>query len=240
MPILDLNGMWSMAADNAERYAGAAPFPYICIDGFLTPEGLALALRAFPKMDDPSWKLPVHPHVVNKYVTGYDKRSLKDTLFNDDARRLFSHLTAGSFLFFLELLTRIKSVMPDPYFIEGGFHCVGDKGKLDVHADFTPHKAFGMQRRINMLLYLNEDWKPEYGGGLGLYDEDMKRKVYIAPILNRCVIFNTSYTSYHGHPEPMNLPEGVMRKSIALYYYTPPTGLAPRSIYFPMNDLEGL
>lgn len=232
MPILDLPSLWNLASDQRQNYAAADPFPFCVINDFLTDEGLALALRAFPPMGDASWKLPVHVHAVNKYVTKYDKQALKDTLFNDDARCLFSHLMAGSFLFFLEKLTGIRGVMPDPYFIEGGFHCVGDKGKLDVHADFTHHRGLGLQRRINLLLYLNENWRPEYGGNLGLYDKDGLRKAAIAPILNRAVIFTTSYTSYHGHPEPMNLPEGVMRKSIALYYYSPPTSLAPRKIHF--------
>lgn len=230
---MELNSLWALGADQADSYAAATPFPNAIIDDFLPPEALALALKAFPPMTDRSWKLPVHEHAVNKYVTAYDKQRLKDPLFNDSARCLFSHLMAGSFLFFLELLTRIKGIMPDPYFVEGGFHCVGNGGKLDVHADFTHHMGLGLQRRINLLLYLNEDWKPEYGGGLGLYDQQLNRKVYIAPILNRCVIFNTSYISYHGHPEPMNLPEGVMRKSVALYYYTKPTGIAPKKIYFP-------
>lgn len=235
MPILDLPSLWNLASDQHRNYVAADPFPHAIIDDFLSEEGLELALRCFPPITDHSWKLPVHVHAVNKYVTAYDQQRLKDTLFNDDARCLFSHLNAGSFLFFLEMLTGIKMVMPDPYFIEGGFHCVGDKGKLDIHADFTHHTGLGLQRRINLLLYLNKDWKKEYGGGLGLYDKQVKRKAYIEPILNRCVIFNTSYTSYHGHPEPMNLPEGVMRKSIALYYYTKPTGIAPRKIYFPMD-----
>lgn len=231
--VLDLNALWRLANDRAGSYAAAEPFEHIVINDFLTPEGLELALKAFPPMGDPSWKLPVHKHAVNKYVSDYDKRHLKDTLFNEDAQKLFWHLTAGSFLHFLEILTRIEGVMSDPYFVEGGFHCVGDKGKLDIHADFTHHGGLSLQRRINLLLYLNADWKPSYGGGLGLYDEKLERKVYIRPILNRCVIFNTSYTSYHGHPEPMNLPEGVMRKSIALYYYTKPTGIQPRKIHFP-------
>ena len=72
-----------------------------------------------------------------------------------------------------------------------------------------------------MLIYLNKNWDPDFGGNLELWDREMKSKVdSIAPIFNRCVIFNTDADSYHGHPDPLNTPSQITRKSIALYYYT--------------------
>ena len=54
-----------------------------------------------------------------------------------------------------------------------------------------------------------------------MWDKSIKNKVKsIAPIFNRCVIFNTGADSYHGNPEPLNTPDNITRKSIALYYYT--------------------
>ena len=78
-----------------------------------------------------------------------------------------------------------------------------------------------LERRINVLIYLNKDWKPEYGGQLELWNQDMSEKVVaINPIFNRCVIFNTDTYSYHGNPEPVNHPLETPRQVIALYYYT--------------------
>ena len=42
----------------------------------------------------------------------------------------------------------------------------------------------------------------------------------VLPIFNRMVVFNTTETSFHGHPEPLNCPKDRSRKSLALYYYT--------------------
>ena len=95
-------------------------------------------------------------------------------------------------------------------------------GYLNIHADFTvhPHKR-QWRRRVNLLIYLNKDWQPEYCGDLELWSRDMKECVQkIRPIFNRCVIFNTDEDSFHGLPDPIQCPEEMTRKSIALYYFT--------------------
>lgn len=70
---------------------------------------------------------------------------------------------------------------------------------------------------------------------LSLYDLELNPAGTYQPIANRAVIFATSETSFHGHPEPMRLPKGTYRKSIALYYYSLPTGRKRSKIIFP-ND----
>src|SRR5690606_29259207 len=42
----------------------------------------------------------------------------------------------------------------------------------------------------------------------------------IVPLANRCAIFTTTQESMHGNPTPVAHPDGMSRKSIALYYYT--------------------
>jgi len=78
-----------------------------------------------------------------------------------------------------------------------------------------------LERRVNLLIYLNPGWRDEYGGQLELWNEAMTSRVKsVVPELNRCVIFDTTSKSYHGNPNPVNHPQGQSRKSIALYYYT--------------------
>jgi Rps23 Pro-64 3,4-dihydroxylase Tpa1-like proline 4-hydroxylase len=90
-----------------------------------------------------------------------------------------------------------------------------------VHADFNRHEKLNLDRRLNLLLYLNRDWKEEYGGHLQLWTRDMGRCVVkVLPVFNRCVVFSTTDFSYHGHPDPLTCPPGRTRKSIAMYYYT--------------------
>lgn len=93
--------------------------------------------------------------------------------------------------------------------------------EVGVHADFNLHARLNLQRRLNVLIYLNQDWPSAFGGELELWDRSMGRcKRSIAPLFNRCVIFNTDDDSFHGHPDPLRCPEERSRCSIALYYYT--------------------
>lgn len=93
-----------------------------------------------------------------------------------------------------------------------------------MHADFNWHPRLQLFRRINVLIYLNLDWKDSYADDLLMaqkqHDDSLIVKKRISPIFNRTVIFITDDTSFHGHPEPLTCPEKVRRNSIATYYYT--------------------
>jgi Rps23 Pro-64 3,4-dihydroxylase Tpa1-like proline 4-hydroxylase len=122
---------------------------------------------------------------------------------------------------FLEVLTGIKGIISDPYFTGGGLHQIKRGGKLSVHADFNFHNDLKLDRRINVLVYLNKDWEEAYGGHFELWDRDMsKAQQKILPLFNRCAIFSTTSYSYHGHPTPLACPPDRTRKSIATYYYS--------------------
>jgi Rps23 Pro-64 3,4-dihydroxylase Tpa1-like proline 4-hydroxylase len=122
---------------------------------------------------------------------------------------------------FLEDITGIAHLIPDPYLEGGGFHSIGAGGFLKIHADFNWHAKLNLHRRLNVLLYLNSKWSEDWGGDLELWDQDMTRCVKkITPVINRLVIFSTTDSSFHGHPDPLMCPSDVIRKSIALYYYT--------------------
>ena len=119
-------------------------------------------------------------------------------------------------------LIGVENLLPDPTLEGGGLHQSTTGGFLNIHADFTVHPHHrNWQRRANILLYLNEEWDPEYGGDLELWSSDMQTCVRkVSPIANRVLIFTTDSTSFHGHPEPMRCPEGVARRSLALYYFS--------------------
>jgi len=117
------------------------------------------------------------------------------------------------FLMWLETVTGEKQLLPDPYLFGGGLHRINRGGSLGMHIDFNYH-GIGLYRRLNLLLYLN-DWKDEWGGHLSLAGQKK-----VAPERNTMVVFTTDDKSWHGHPEPLECPEGVFRDSIALYYYS--------------------
>jgi len=196
-------------------YCFAEPYPHVVIDNFLPKDFAENLLSSFPTA-------PVTDETF--YQDGlfqHNKRQISPFDCNGFAMSAFHLFNSAPFLQFLEGLTTIQGLLPDPYFEGGGFHEILKDGKLGIHADFRVHSQLHLHRRINVLIYLNKDWEENYGGCLEIWDRAMTNKVRgILPLFNRCVIFNTDADSFHGHPDPLNTPDHVTRKSIALYYYT--------------------
>jgi hypothetical protein len=198
----------------AETYSRAEPFPHVVIDEFMPPSILDLCLHNFPELD--SAGAHTYHRSQEKLKTQYQPDFLSPQI-----RSLFYIFNSLPFISIIENITCIKGLIPDPYFLGAGFHSIQTGGYLNVHADFNHHKPLNLERRINVLIYLNREWKQEYGGQLELWDDKLERcRVSIVPEFNRCVIFNTTSNSFHGNPSPVNHPSGLSRKSIALYYYT--------------------
>lgn len=198
----------------AERYASADPFPHIVIDDFCSAAMLERCLELFPNAPDPDSRS--FDREQERFKTSYNPDHLPGPV-----RSFFYSLNSRAFLRFLENLTGVEGLIPDPYFSGGGFHQTTQGGHLSVHADFNLHRKLGLERRLNILIYLNKDWDEAYGGNLELWDQNMSQCVHrIAPVFNRCVVFSTSGLSFHGHPEPVSHPQRAPRRSIALYYYT--------------------
>jgi hypothetical protein len=203
-----------LAARHAKDYRSAEPFPHIVIDNFLPPKLLDQVRAEFPRPDEVRWNAYYHPN-SKKLATRNQE------LMGPTTRQLFSELNSAAFVDFLAELTDIPALLPDPHLEGGGLHLIERGGMLKIHADFNVHERLKVDRRLNLLLYLNQDWKEEYGGHLELWTRDMKRQARrVLPVFNRCVIFSTTDTSYHGHPEPLTCPPTETRKSLALYYYS--------------------
>lgn len=215
MSVLDIEKIQKTFQENASKYQNAAPFPSIFLDDFINDSAAEEALKSFPKVQDKGWIHYVH---VNEKKHGLNKRDL----LPDAVREIIDAFNSDSFVSALSEFTGIPNLEADDMLEGGGLHQTKRGGFLNIHADFTvhPHKS-NYRRRVNLILYLNKDWKDSYGGDLELWDREMKScKSKIAPHFNRAVIFNTDETSYHGLPDPMTCPEDSTRKSIALYYFT--------------------
>ena len=130
-------------------------------------------------------------------------------------------INSRKFLLFLETLTGIETINPDPYFMGGGAMSCGNGGFLNIHADFNFHHKLQLWRRCNVLFYLTPNWKDEWGGKLELWSNDKKEKVVeIEPYFNRMVIFSTTSESFHGQPVPTKTPDNVYRNVFSSFYYT--------------------
>ncbi|HEY9890548.1 MAG TPA: 2OG-Fe(II) oxygenase [Candidatus Sericytochromatia bacterium] len=203
-----------LASKYREDYSQAKPFPHIVIDNFLPEFVLDNILNEFPKAREIDWQ---------KFDNTAEKKLANKLEQNmgDNTRFLLYQLNSSTFIDFLESLTGIDGIIPDPHFEGGGLHQIERGGYLKMHVDFNRHTKLRLDRRLNLLLYLNKDWKEEYGGYLELWDKDITQcEKKILPIFNRLVIFTTTDFTYHGHPEPLTCPEEWTRKSLALYYYT--------------------
>ena len=200
----------------AARYAAADPFPHVVLDEFLDPALLVPLLQGFPDSDGKRF--------FDRNQERFKYQFAPEEIEHTGLRDLLAELNGVAFLGFLQGLTDITGLVADPDYLGGGLHETRAGGHLSIHADFNLHPTLKLERRLNLLLYLNDDWSPEYGGDLELWDRAMKNcRVRVAPLLGRAVIFNTDAHSYHGHPEPLACPPDRARRSIATYYYAPPS-----------------
>lgn len=195
-------------------YAFSEPFPHAILDNFL-PQAMAEELLAHFPMEEKS-----HDKVYEKGYGGTHKRQISPYDCDEYMQAAFAFFNSPAMLRFVESITNIKGLLPDPYFTGGGLHETSRGGLLGIHADFQVNEELQLRRRVNVLIYLNKDWQESYGGKLELWDRQMQHKAAeTMPVFNRCVIFNTDADSFHGHPDPLTTPDGITRKSIALYYY---------------------
>lgn len=211
---LEYDELMGLASHYKSSYSSNAPFPNIYFDDFFNDAFLTEVLSEFPEMGDKGdiqYKTPNEIKLASRGETRFGK-----------ATKVFMHfLNSEPFLNFLSELTGIEDLLGDPYYEGGGCHQIKRGGFLKVHADFNKHKRTDLDRRLNVLVYLNKDWKEEYGGHFELWNEDMtKGEKKILPLFNRMAMFSTTDFSYHGHPDKLNCPEDRSRRSLALYYYT--------------------
>jgi Rps23 Pro-64 3,4-dihydroxylase Tpa1-like proline 4-hydroxylase len=204
----------SLASENAETYRRGKPFSHIYFDDFLPVGAAEAALRDFPEPKQLDWAEFNRPKERKLAFDQVEKlpRSVREVLYFLNSRPMIQ---------FLETLTGIDGVIPDPYYAGGGLHQIKPGGNLEVHVDFNRHSKLKLDRRINLLIYLNKNWKEEYGGHFELWNRDMSAaEQKILPVFNRCAIFSTTEFSYHGHPTPLACPPERTRKSMATYYYS--------------------
>jgi hypothetical protein len=196
-----------------ETYIHARPFPHIVLDGLFPDEVLEGVLADFPRPEEMGSRFD---NPMEKKL-GYTC----ETPVRDRLRDFLWTMSSAPVLQFLQALTGIDGLIPDPYFGGAGPHQVERGGFLKVHVDFNWHPLLKLDRRLNLLVYLNKDWQEEHGGHLELWSRDLARcEQRILPVFNRTVVFSTSEFSFHGHPAPLACPQGRSRKSVSFYYYT--------------------
>ena len=197
-------------------YQSGKPYPHIVIKNYFDKNFLSKVLDEFPNLS----KISSSKNYNNKNEIKFSNNKKKN--FKKNTKILFKFLNSKLFLNFVQNLASInEKLLPDFELNGGGLHEIKRGGVLKIHTDFNKHPYKNIDRRINVLIYLNKQWKKNYGGNLELWNKSMKKCVKkIAPNFNTMVIFSTNDFTNHGHPNPLKCPETISRKSIATYYFS--------------------
>ncbi|MDX1904374.1 MAG: 2OG-Fe(II) oxygenase [Thermonemataceae bacterium] len=188
------------------------PYRHLVMDSFLKNDFANLIHDNFPPAE-----------ALQKHYDGLNENKSEGANFGDfhsAFSQLRETLMSKEFTQWMSAVTGIEEVFVTDDNLGCGLHEGKNGSFLDVHIDFNIHPGKNVHRRLNMLIYMNKDWKEGYGGDLEIWNADMtvcEKKV--APLFNRAVIFETSEISYHGYSK-INVPAGMARKSIYTYFYT--------------------
>jgi hypothetical protein len=204
----------------SRQFRDARPFPHVVIDGFFQPDFCAALLAQFPAFDE-------HKAINENGLVGGKATEEKVRRLGSAYRQLDDAVRGAAFCELIGRITGIPDLQYDPHYFGGGTHENREGQDLDPHVDFNYHPVTRQHRRLNLIVYLNESWEDDWGGSLQLHRDPYRPPgedeiVTVTPLLNRCVIFETSERSWHGF-ERIRLPAGrraLTRKSFALYYYT--------------------
>ena len=197
----------------SRQYESAKPFPHLVIDHFLDAH---LANLIHDEVRHTRTNID-----ASNVITQNLKTACTDwDQFGPESARLIAYFNSSKFIGPLEQITGIDGLFGDPSLEGGGIHQTRAGGFLKMHTDFNWNKKLRADRRINILYYLNKDWRPEYRGELIVSRLGREGEKVIEPVFNRLVIFNTNDQTLHGHPDPLQFPAEYHRVSIAMYYYT--------------------
>ena len=202
-------------------FQAAAPFSHLVIDDFLEPDALRRAYRDIPAARDPAWTHWGSGGQENCRAEDAKRGIADTTALPRSIAAILEALNGPQMVREIERVTGIAGLVVDPTLWGGGLQVSGCGASLRVHADRSRHPdAARFDQAINLLLYLNPDWRPEFGGDLELWNADgSARIVSIAPLFDRLVLFKSDRTTFHGHPRPNRCPPGLYRASLAVFYY---------------------
>lgn len=240
MEFINLESISERLPQISRDYQARQPFHFIVFDDFFYPDKAEEIHQNYPTITEGMWDGTTYIDQKNKFrKTDFEGGTLLD--------RLFRELNSPEFLKLLEQITGIEDIIGDEELFGGGLHQSTKGAFLNVHVDYNIHPTTKYHRRLNVLVYMNKEWKDEYEGHLELWDlspENNRLLDKVPPLFNKCVIFETNEISFHGHPKPLKTPDGVNRKSIATYYYTktrPDGEIAPEhnTVYVNTGGVQG-
>jgi hypothetical protein len=197
------------------EFAAAEPFPHLVLDELFDARLLRLVAEEFDLLAESRWR---HSQDGLHEVT---VRSLPQTRLGRAAELYFATLHAGWFVDFLQEVSGVDGLIADVHLWNGGFHQVRNGGRFRIHTDFNKHPHTRLDNELVLITYLNPDWQGSWGGALELWRAAPRECVRrIEPLFGRTVLMRHSDASFHGHPVPLQMPAGGVRRSVAAYFYS--------------------
>lgn len=203
------------------------PYPYAYFDGLFDNVLLDEINREIDQSDFEKDERVLEGVEVKTRSNFDDNESLPPA-----TRSVFEIINGGKFLNIVTKLTSINGLISDPYHDGGGINIIENNGTLAVHVDGTTQHRMQVSRRINAILFLNDEWDANWNGYHEQWDfvnkdlppfhdeQEWKCIRKILPKKNRLYLFTTNDHSWHGHAGVLKVPEGVQRRSLIAYYYT--------------------
>jgi hypothetical protein len=188
------------------------PFEHIIINNFIEHEYYNKIQDVLPKKPTDEWWKYENPIEV-KYAL--DNFELMDPM----VQNIFYALSHAIIIDKLKNMFNITTLEYDPHCHGGGLHIHPQYGRLNLHLDYEKHPITDKQRRVNIILYLNDEWNKEWNGDTQLWSKDMTECIVKSyPKKNSAIIFVTSEQSWHGLPDIIKCPSNVYRRTLAYYY----------------------
>ena len=214
------------------------PFDYCVIDNFFDKE-IALKLESeIPAYDSDIWHVYDNPVEIKKTCNNWN-------VFPKLTYQVMNYLNSSEFVSILSTgIFNDKELFSDIGLNGGGWHIHSQSGKLNPHLDYSIHPKLGLERKFNLIIYLNSNWKNDYGGNLGFWDNNANNEpgeivVSSEPKFNRAILFDTSQNSWHGLSGALKCPKNQFRKSLAVYYLCNPSKIASnrkKVLFSPTDD----
>lgn len=225
--------------DNISSYKNlfndALPFKHLVIDNFLEEELAEQILIDFP----PPKRMDIMGTDSKRLLGWQVSPKSPNYSFKPSLNALFDYLKQKELRDVFREIAGIKAqLLSDPDYYGSGLLLAPQGGIHKIHVDRTYHPNSSIFPRLVFLLYFNKDWRPEYGGGLQLWDKSIKKSKTIAPLFNRAILFEISSSSYHSI-EDVTCPENVFRRGLNYFYLSqeaPPNSHMHDTMFFPRPD----
>lgn len=214
--------------DYAIDYSHGVPVPWLAFDDFLPAD-------LFKKVQKEINSIP--EHIWTKFTrNGSMMKECTNLKFVPIIRELALNFNSHEFINWLEDMTGINRIIPDPHFIGAGLMRCYQGDSLKLHTDFNWNEQLHLNRCLSMILYLSPEWDESWQGSLEFWNFDKTECLHrVVPKPNRLLLWNYDERTVHGHPVPLTCPENASRDGLRIFYFNSnatPVSPPHRSLYW--------